>query len=571
MNPNESSNSTPVHSDVHQAHGSPNLTMTPKRRGKGGIWIAVLVIAALGYAGAKPKLQQSKDLASQVKELKGELPVVSVVSLTRTATASEIMLPSNLQAIEETTLNARTNGYVKARYVDIGSKVKAGDILADIESPEMDQQLLQSQSEVSHASAGVDQARADVSRLDAAISSANSQIVMYRANVGQSQADLAHLKAKALEARSAVDVAQAKYQQAERRLDGTKAELQRAKVGHTIARKTLARWKELEKADAVSGQDVDEKQSDFDASIAKVDAAMAEVSSAEADVMATRESVKSQQAEFAATQADVLSGEQKIQAAKAALESSKANLSAAYSAKNASVANVSAAKATVGSNQANYRKFSALQAFEHVVAPFSGVITARNVDVGDLVNNSGSGSGASDPGNTVTKKGLFGLARTDTLLAQANVPEDSVTSIREGQDAQVVTREFPGRVFLGKVFHVSGALDASSRTLLVEVKIPNESGSLKPGMFAQIKFLGTSGAGAIRIPAVALIFDSKGTRVGVVKPDGTLHYATVKVGRDFGGEVEILEGLTGKEILATNLDESLQEGDKVKPVASDKK
>jgi len=543
----------------------------PRKKGSVALVVTLIVVLGLGYVGVKPRVEQSNKLEGEVSAIKNEVPVVSVVSLKRTLGANEISLPSNLQAIAETTIDARTNGYVKARYVDIGSKVTVGQVLADIESPEMDQQLLQSQSEVSHAQAGVGQAVADVSRLEAAKAAARSQIVMYQANLGQARADLVHLQAKSLEASSAVDVARSRFTQAEKRLDGMKAELQRAKVGQDIAHKTLIRWKELEKSDAVSGQDVDEKQSDFDASLAKVDAAKASVNSAEADVMAARDTVKSQQAELSAARADVSSGQQKIQAAEAAVGSARSNLEAAIAAEEASRSSVSAARATVGSNEANVRRYAALQAFEHVVAPFSGVITARNIDVGDLVNASSAGSGASDPMNTVTKRGLFGLARTDTLLAQANVPEDSVASIREGQDAEVTTREYPGKAFAGKVFHISGALDAASRTLLVEVKIPNPNGALKPGMYAQIRFMGAQSAATIRIPATALIFDAKGTRVATVTNNGEVHFVTVKLGRDYGGEIEVLEGLSGDETLVTNPDETLTEGEKVKQIAGGKK
>lgn len=569
--PNDGVPNVPGGTGNFESHGPRHEANSQRKRRNFGLIFAVAAVLALGYIGVKPRMQQAAKLSADVSLLKSELPVVSVVSLKATPGASEVSLPSNLQAIAETTIDARTSGYVKARYVDIGSKVTAGQVLADIESPEMDQQVMQSQSEVLHAQAGVGQAQADVSRLEASIAAARSEVIVSQANLGQSRADLSHLQAKALEASSAIDVARAKLMQAEKRLDGVKADLQRAKVGQDIAHKTLLRWKELEKADAVSGQDVDEKQSDYDASVARVDSERAAVSSAEADVVAAREIVSSQQAEYSAAQADVRSGQQKIQASEASVQSSQSSLKAAQAARLASQSNVYAAQATVGSNQANARRYSAMQGFEHVVAPFAGVITARNIDVGDLVNAASAGTGASDPTNTVTKSGLFGLARTDTLLAQANVPEDSVGSIKEGQDAEVRVSEYPGKVFFGKVFHVSGALDASSRTLLVEVKIPNTEGGLKPGMFSQIRFLAASSRATIRIPATGLIFDADGTRVLTVTSDGKLHFVPVKLGRDFGGEIEVLEGLTGSETLVTNPDDSLTEGEAVKQVARAKK
>jgi RND family efflux transporter MFP subunit len=555
---------------LSEAHAEGEIGLPrPKKRN----WPLILAIAAvlvLGYIGVKPRLERTQKLDSEVAALKAELPVVSVVSLKRVRGASEVALPSNLQAIEETTIDARTSGYVKARYVDIGSKVKAGQVLADIESPEMDQQVMSAQSQVSKSQAGVGQAVADVSRLQSGIASAESQIALFASNVGQARADLKHLQAKDLEAASAINVAKARLTQAQKRLDGSNAELQRAKVGRDIASKTLVRWKELFRADAVSGQDVDEKQSDYDSSLAKVDAAQADVNSAQADVVASESVVKSQVAEESAAKADVTSGQEKIQAAQAALRSAQANYKSAIAARDASNANVNAAQAAVGSDQANVRRYQSLQGFEHVVAPFAGVITARNIDTGDLVNAGGAGSGASNPMNTVTTRGLFGLARTDTLLAQANVPEDSVSSIKEGQDAEVTTSEHPGKVFHGKVFHVSGALDMVSRTLLVEVKIPNANNELIPGMFAQIRFLGAQAGSTIRIPATGLIFDSKGTRVATVASDDRLHFVPVKLGRDFGGEIEVLQGLSGDETLVTNPNDSLSEGEKVKPIKGGK-
>lgn len=551
-----------ANSEVFPPPGRPG---NPKRN-RGAIVLAAVVLAVLGYIGVKPRIAQSSKLAAEVATLKTEMPVVSVVTLHKVPDSSEVTLPSNLYAIEQTTIDARTSGYVQARYVDIGSRVKQGQVLADIESPEVDQQLIQSQSEVSRARAGVGQAIADVSRQSAAIAAAQSQVSEYMANVGQTRADLKHLQAKALEASAAIDVARSHLTQTEKRLDVAKAQLARANSAENIASKTLARWKQLFKADAVSGQDVDEKQADYDESVAAVAGANAGVSSAQADVQASQENVQSAIAEYQAAEADVTSGREKVSAARSAVESGQSNVRAAVAAKQASESNVGMAHAQVGSNEATAQRYQALTAFEHVTAPFSGVITARNVDVGDLVNAATNGSGASDPMNTVTKRGLFGLARTDKLLAQANVPEDSVSSIKQGQTADVTTREYPGRIFLGIVSLVSGALDAVSRTELVEVSIANPRNLLKPGMFAEIRFNGSAKTSTVVIPATGLMFDAKGTRVVIVRDGNILHFVPVKLGRDNGGTIEVLEGLNGDEELVTNPDDSLTEGEKVKPL-----
>ena len=528
-------------------------------------------VGVILYIGIRPRLVQAQKLHEEVAAARSEKPTVSVVTLKPSMGSELILLPANLQPIAQTTINARMSGYVKARYVDIGSRVGIGEVLADIESPETDQQLRQSQSEVLHAQAGVGQAHADLSRLEANLSAARSQVTVSEADLGQSVAYLAHLKAKALEASSAVDVAKAKLTQTQERLVSLKAELQRAKVGEGIARKTLFRWKELEKSDAVSGQDVDEKQSEYDTSLAKVDAARADVNSGEADAIATQAIVRSQLAELSAAQADVRSGEQRVAASKATVQSARSNLRAAQAACLASQSNIAAASATVGASQANVQRYASIQGFEHVTAPFSGVITARNVDVGDLVNSSSGGSGASDQTNSVTKNGLFGLARTDSLLALTNVPEDSISGIHVGQSADIEVQELPHQEFSGTVFHIAGALDATSRTLLVEIKIPNPAGTLKPGMYAQIKFHRTTSLSAIRIPSNALMFDARGTRVMTVSPTGIIHFITVTLGRDFGGDIEVRAGLKGTESIVTNPDDSLSEGQEVRVVSEQSK
>jgi len=562
MQPDETQSVNPVPDPndwQHQVH---------RKKRPVALVVMAFVVLALATAGIVPRLARSHKLDEGLVSVQEHISTVTTVNLKATPGATDVTLPSNLQAINETTINARTSGYLQARYVDIGSKVKEGEVLAVIESPELDQQVLQSQAQVANAEAAVGQARANLSKSMATAAGTRSDYVRFQASLAEARANLAHLQARYTQSQSAVEVARSRLTQANRRLDGVKAELTRANVEENIALVTLRRWKELEKADAVSGQEVDEKQSIFDASQAKVSSAGADVNSAEADVQAAQETVKGAQADVLAARADIASGQQRIEAARAEIGTSRANIDAASAASRASQEDVSAAQATVGSNQANVRRYAAMQSFERVVAPFSGVITARNVDVGDLINPATSGTGASDQLSTVTKTGLFGLARTDIIRAQANVPEDSITSIRQGQDAEVTTQEFPGRAFRGLVFNVSGALDASSRTLLVEVSIPNPDGLLKPGMYAQIRFLGAKTKTTIRIPATSLIFDARGTRVAVLTRQDAIHFVNVKVGLDFGDQIEILGGLRGDETLVTNPDERLQEGQKVKPVAN---
>jgi len=533
------------------------------RRGMKSLALAVIVVGGLGYLGIAPRLRQSKALRDDVKATATALPVVSVSTPKSSVGASEVTLPSSIQAIDQTNLNARTSGYLVQRFVDIGSKVKQGQVLAVIQSPELDQQVSQSAADIARMQAGLGQATADMSRSQAAISGTRSEQTRNEAQISQEQANLLHLQARLQQAQAAANVDKAKVKEATQRLEGARADLNRAHVEEAIAKKTLDRWRALEKADAVAGQEVDEKEAEWESNKAKVDAASAAESSAEADVEAARETVNSGNAEVAAANADIQSGRQRINAARSAYSSSQSNVEAAKAGLAATRSSIDAAKAAVDSSQANLRRVEALQSFEKITAPFSGVITARNVDVGDLINPGSGGSGANDQGNSVTKSALFGLAKTDVLRAEVNVPEDQVSSIRQGQMAEIAVSEFPGKSFPGQVFNVSGALDTGSRTLLVEVRIPNAAGLLKPGMYGAVKFLGSKGQRTLTIPANSLMFDASGTRVAVVQPDGTVHYIAVKPGRDFGGEIEILEGLKGDERVVTNPDDSLTEGTKV--------
>lgn len=535
-------------------------TRTPKRRRSW--YVAGACFAFIAGAGIVPRVRQGQVLAGQVQALRESVPTVSVADVAVGPESAAAALPANIQAIEQTTIQARTSGYLSQRFVDIGSHVKKGQVLAIVESPEVDQQVRQSQADVARARAGMGQAAADSDRARAGVSAAESEVSKSEAAVLQASADLVHFRAKKTQAEAAARAAAAKVVAAEQHLEGAKADLNRARVALTLARKTRDRWRELEKANAVSGQEVDEKETDYDSSVAKVEGAAAAVSSAEADVDAAKEGLQSAHADVEAANADVDSGRQRIVAAKSVVKAGEADIEAARSGLTASRSNVDAAQAAVGANQANLRRTSALKSFERIVAPFDGVITARNVDVGDLISPSSGGPGNSGPANAVSRTGLFGLARTDVLCVMVNVPENEIAMARDGADAQITVQELPGRTFMGTVFHVSGALDADSRTLLVEVRLPNKDGALKPGMYGQVQFLGITARRTLRIPANALVFDSRGTRVGTVASDGTLHFVPVKIAVDLGDQLEVT-GLKGTETVVTNPDDSLTDGMRV--------
>lgn len=527
-------------------------------------WIvAGIVVVALFLVGLGPKVSQNRKLRQATQELANTPPEVTVTKLARSPNAADVTLPSNIQAIEQTTINARTSGYVAERFVDIGYKVTKGELLAIVESPELDQQVSQSAAEATKAQAGLGTALADSASELAAISAASAEESKAKAALSQANADLAHLRAKDAQAKAAVSVAQARETQLEKEHAAAVADLARAHSQLTLASKTYTRWKELEKAEAVAGQDVDEKLAGYESAQAVVESADAKVSSTLAAVDAAKNDVTEALNEVQAADADVQSGLGNVRAAASAVDSSKANVVAVRAAYRASRSNIESAAATISSDQATVRRYTALQNFERIVAPFSGVITARNVDAGDLVNSTPGGVIGYDQSNAVPRTGLFGLAKTDVLRAQIQVPEDSATLMHVNQPCTISVEEYPNRVFTGTVFNVSGALDAVTRTLLVEVRIPNADGALKPGMYSRITFLHTKGPERLWILANALIFNASGTRVATVTAENTLHYVQVRVGRDLGDKIEVLTGLRGDEQVITNPDDSLPEGAKV--------
>jgi RND family efflux transporter MFP subunit len=536
-------------------------TKSPKRRG--GIYAVVAIAAVLAYIAIAPRLRRNSELAGAVQTTKETVPLVSVEKVTYTIEKSDLSLPSNIQAVEQTTLNARVSGYLGARYVDIGSRVKKGDVLAIIESPEVDQQVSQSEADLSRTEAGIGQADADVNKMRAAISTASSEQSRNVSDVMQARADLSHLQAKEMEAQAAVKITQSKVDEAKHRLTSAEADLTRAKVVEAINKKTADRWHQLEQAEAVSGQEADEKEADYESSIADVAAATANVSTATATLEAANEAVLGAQSDAKAAEADVQSGKEKIGAAQAALQASKSDVSAAESNLQASKSAGQAAVASRQATAAGLRRVGDIQSFEKIVAPFSGVITSRNVDVGDLVNPSSGAGNSANTVNAVASTGLFGLAETDVLRAVLQVPEDQIGLVSLNQSTQVTVKELPGKSFHGEVYHIAGALDATTRTLMVEVRIDNHRGALKPGMFGQITFLNGTERRLIEVPADAMIFDNHGTRVATVKSDGTLHFVDVTVANDRGDKIEIATGLEPGETIVTNPDDSLTEGEKV--------
>src|SRR5882672_3731916 len=362
----------------------------------------VLVLTGLFGIGLIPRLQTQKATADIAKDNR---PVVAVIPAMRGNAATEVNLPGTLVPFQETPIYARTNGYVKRWRVDIGAKVAAGELLAEIDTPEVDRELK------------------------------------------QAVANLAQVKAH---------------------LD--------------LDRTTAERWQQLLTRKGVSQQEVDEKIGAYEA----------------------------RKADYAAM-------------------------------------------------EANVQRLEEMKLFQRVVAPFSGTITARNVEVGQLINAS------NEPG-----RWMYKLAKTNTLRLYVNVPQNSMRLIQTGAPVDVILQEYPGKAFPGKVARTAGALDAQSKTLLTEVQVPNDKGELMAGMYAQVRFKVNQAQPTIILPSNTLIMRADGPQVAAVASD-VVHMRKVTLGRDFGQQIEIIAGLDEKEQVVTNPPDFLREGVVVKAIAPEQK
>ncbi|HSU61873.1 MAG TPA: efflux RND transporter periplasmic adaptor subunit [Bryobacteraceae bacterium] len=365
-----------------------------------GILVVLVVIAVVVAAGIIPRLRAHNALVTQT-QISAE-PVVAVTRPERAAPGEEVVLPGNIQAFIEAPIYARTNGYLKRWYFDIGAHVKQGQLLAEIESPEVDHQLTQAKE-------------------DLATAEANMKLAQITAN----------------------------------------------------------RYVGLFKTDSVAKQDVDNAVQD------------------------------------------------------------------------------AAAKGTiVKSAQANVLRLQQMVDFEKIYAPFNGVITARNTDIGQLID-SGSSGGAT--------RELFHIAAVDRLRVFANVPQVYSHAAKAGIEADLTLPELPGRRFPGKLVRTADSIDPNTRTLLVEVDVLNRTGLLFPGAYAEVHFNIPSNGSTLIIPSASLIFRSQGLRVPVVK-DNRVSLLPVVVGRDFGTRIEVLSGLNEGASVILNPPDSLVEGEVVRVV-----
>lgn len=593
----------------------------PRKKGSAaGPVAAVALLGVLLAAGILPRMRRAGALTNDAKEAAGP-PVVSVLTPIHAQDDQDLVLPGNMEAIEQTAINARTAGYMKVHYVDLGAHVKKGQLLAEIESPEVDQQLAQARADAVKAEAAVAEARASVGTQRAAVEQARADAAKYEAAVAQAQADAAKTRASVQsaqaetqranagvtaqnaevtrmgagvgQAKAALARAQATLIQTREALSEKKANLTKAISDQNIAKTTWERWAKLVDQGAVSGQEADEKKATYDARAADVEAAKASVSSAQAnveaaqaaveasksDVAAAEASVNTSQANVQAAQAGVGSNQANVQAAQEAVRSSDASVQAARSAWKSALANVraaqqkvdaaqsdvSSAQAALKSAQANVQRYVIMQSFEKIYAPFDGVIVSRSVDNGALVN-AGTTPPATEglPGST--KGGMFMIARSDQLRIRVYVPQTFINRIHNGQKAIVTVKEFPHREFEGKVMLVAGALDPNSRTEVVGILLQNQDHLLTAGMYGEVRIAPEGVERSIHVPSSTLLIGTEGTRVATVTKAGTVHFVDVQLGDDLGTEVEIRGGLQGNEQLIDTPGDDLSEGTKVKAV-----
>jgi multidrug efflux system membrane fusion protein len=415
--------------------------------------IALILFGGLMLAGVLPRLARQKKITAAAQAVQNSIPNVSVIQAQQASASSDLQLPGDVEAIQVATISAQTTGYLRKFHADIGDRVSAGQLLAEIDTPEVDQQLQQARANVAQALASLGQAEA---------------------NLNQAVTNLEY------------------------------------------ARVTYERNKYLAQQHVVSDQIRDQMKAAYDVAKANVDAMQA---------------------------------------------------------------NINAAKATIASNEANVRSLKALQGFQKVFSPFAGVITARNVEVGSLINPSNgsnlstttgtTASSATIPGSGTTPRGtnapstgggLFQMARIDTLRIFISVPQTFARTIKAGQTASISFRELPQKTFTGRVVRTTSALDPGSRTLLTEVHTSNSDYKLLPGMYATVNFGVQSPDPPVRIPATALIIRAEGSQVAVVTGDQKVHYQKVVIGRDYGNELDIISGLEPGATVIVNVADGLQEG-----------
>lgn len=380
----------------------PELPPAAPRKALMIVGVAVLVLVVSGGLTLLSHVSHERALAKETE--RETIPTVAVVHPQPERAEEELVLPGSLLAYEESPIYARTNGYLIRWYKDIGSHVKEGELLATIDTPEVDQELNQTKA-------------------------ARQQIL---------------------------------------------AQLELAKI-------SAERWENLRKSDSVSAQEADQQTSGY--------------------------------------------------------KQAQANLAAA---------------------DANVRRLEQLENFKKVYAPFSGVLTKRNVDPGALIN---AGAGAAG-------RELFDIARVDPLRVYTSVPQAYAPLIKVGEKTTVTLQEFPGERFSASVARTAEAIDPNTRTLLTEVDVPNKDDRLLPGSFGEVHFAVGSNVNKVTVPVNAMLFRSEGPRLALVDANKRVHLQPINIGRDYGSSLEILGGVSASDQVVINPPDSLEEGQQVNLAAA---
>lgn len=384
---------------------------TPKSPSHRGVRIAgviaLVVIVVVVILGLATRVFEAKHLKTWTDEQ--NVPTVNVATPEQKGAGTLLQLPGRIEAYTQAPMYARTGGYLKSWKVDIGGKVKAGQLLAEIETPDLDQQLLQA-----------------------------------------------------------------------------KADLASAQANESLAATTAKRWQAMLASDSVAKQEVDEKTGDYTAKRALANAA-----------------------------------------------------------------------------KANVDRIEATKGYARIVAPFDGVVTARNTDVGALINEGSSGGG----------QPLFVVSDVSKLRVYVQVPQAFVPSIPAGATAQLTVPEYPGRTFTAKVDASAQAVNASSGSTLLQLSVDNADGKLMPGSFTNVQFKLDANAAGLRVPASALIFNASGLHLATVGSDNKVTFKTVTIQHDYGKTVEIGSGISANDRVIDSPPDGLVDGDSVKiaqPQAKDK-
>jgi RND family efflux transporter MFP subunit len=399
---------------VREAHQRP-WESTPKLRRAGLVTLVIAVLIAAGGIGLRwlhlRNVAQWTDIQA--------IPTVNVIAPQRGVSGQQTVLPGNIQAWYEAPIYARVNGYLKDWYFDYGAHVKKGQLLAQIDAPDLDAELAAAEANL-----------------------------------------------KAAEAQTKVREAEVEF-----------------------AKTTFARWRDSPKG-VVSEQETESKKADFNSATARY---------------------------------------------------------------NASLADVNADRGLVD-------RLNALEEFKRIVAPFDGIVTARNTDIGALIN-AGSGSGGGTGGGSAPQ--LFRVADVHEMRVFVQVPQEMSASLRAGMAADLHLPQYPDKVFKSTVATTSGAINEAARTLLVELHADNTDGLLQPGTYAEVHFDLPGDPQMVRIPTSALIFRQDDMQVAVVGAGDRVELRPVKLGRNLGTDVEVLTGLAASDRVIESPPDSLATGDHV--------